>query len=107
VDVIYDQVEESGVDEGVVIREPFESARHQREVSAPALADIGLFLFPATFEPVHAGLERLKAWSDERYERGRRLVFTLHTHVEDSRDAERTQGLAELLAKLDLPEPKY
>jgi hypothetical protein len=107
VDVIYDQVEESGVDEGVVIREPFESARHQREVSAPALADIGLFLFPATFEPVHAGLERLKAWSDERYERGRRLVLTLHTHVEDSRDAERTQGLAELLAKLDLPEPKY
>ncbi|MDL4775245.1 tetratricopeptide repeat protein [Actinomadura xylanilytica] len=107
VDLVYDQVEESGVSEGEVIREPFESAHSQREVSAPALTDIGFFLFPATFEPVHAGLERLKAWSDERYERGRRLVLTLHTHVEDGRDDERTQGLADLLAKLDLPKPKY
>lgn len=79
---------------------------HQREVSTPALADICLFLFPATFEPVHAGLERLKAWSDERYERGRRLVLTLHEHVEDTRDDERTQGLADLRAKLDLPKPR-
>jgi hypothetical protein len=107
VDVVYDQVEESGVSEGEAIREPFESAQYQKEVSAPALADIGLFLFPATFEPVHTGLERLKAWSDERYERGRRLLLTLHTHVEDSRDDERTQGLADLRAQLDLPEPKY
>ncbi|WP_405616508.1 hypothetical protein [Streptomyces sp. NBC_01508] len=65
-----------------------------------------MFLFPATFEPVHAGLERLKAWSDERYERGRRLVLTLHEHVEDTRDDERTQGLADLRAKLDLPKPR-
>lgn len=107
VDLVYDQMEGSGVSEGEVIREPFESALYQREVSTPALADIGLSLFPATFEPVHAGLERLKAWSGERYERGRRLVLTLHTHVEDSRDDERTQGLADLLAKLDLPKPKY
>ncbi|WP_328780368.1 tetratricopeptide repeat protein [Streptomyces canus] len=106
-DLVYDQMEESSVSVGQVIREPLESAAYQKKVSAPALADIGLFLFPATFEPVHAGLERLKAWSDERYERGRRLVLTLYTHVEDSRDAERTQGLAELWAKLDLPKPKY
>lgn len=107
VDLVYDQIEESGVSEGTVIREPFESAQYQKEVSAPALADIGLFLFPATFEPVHAALERLKEWSDERYERGRRLVLTLHTHVEDGRDDERTRGLADLRAKLDLPKPKY
>ncbi|WP_026403773.1 hypothetical protein [Actinomadura rifamycini] len=106
-DIVYDQVEQSGVSEGSVIREPFESAQYQKEVSAPALADIGLFLFPATFEPVHAGLDRLKEWSDERYERARRLVLTLYTFVEDGRDAERTRGLAELLAKLDLPRPKY
>ncbi|MFE0255446.1 hypothetical protein [Streptomyces sp. NPDC059010] len=106
VDLVYDQMEESGVSMGEVLREPFESAEYPKEVSTPALADIGLFLFPADFEPVHAGLERLKAWSDERYERGRRLVLTLHTHVEDTRDDERTLGLAELRAKLDLPKPK-
>ncbi|GAA2449972.1 hypothetical protein GCM10010191_79660 [Actinomadura vinacea] len=105
-DIVYDQMENSGVSEGTVVREPFESARYQTEVSRPALVDVGFNLFPAEFEPVHAGLERLKAWSDERYERGRRLVLVLHSLVEDSRDDERTQGLAELREKLDLPKPK-
>ncbi|WP_406864306.1 tetratricopeptide repeat protein [Streptomyces sp. HUAS MG47] len=104
VDLVWDQMEKSGVSEGEVIREPFESA-YREEAGTPALAGIGLFLFPATFEPVHAGLERLKAWSDERHERGRRLVLALHTFVEDARDTERTQGLADLRAKLDLPRP--
>ncbi|XVQ12016.1 hypothetical protein ACQP1W_05385 [Spirillospora sp. CA-255316] len=105
-DVVYDQMENSGVSEGTVVREPFESAFHFKEVSRPALADIGLQLFPANFGPVHAGLDRLKAWSDERYERGRRLVLILHSLVEDWRDEERTRGLAELREKLELPEPK-
>ncbi|MFE3455791.1 tetratricopeptide repeat protein [Nonomuraea sp. NPDC059194] len=104
-DLVYDQVERSGVSEGEVVREPFESARYQTEVSNPALVDIGLYLFPATFGPVHAGLERLKTWSDERYERGRRLVLALHTHVEDSRDEERTRGLTDLRERLGLPRP--
>ncbi|MFG2004134.1 hypothetical protein ACGFNU_33740 [Spirillospora sp. NPDC048911] len=108
VDLVYDQMEDSGVSEGVVIREPFESVLHRKEISRPALIDIGfhLFPYPAEYEPVHAGLERLKTWSDERYERGRRLVLALHVHVEDSRDEGRTRGLAELREKLDLPEPR-
>ncbi|WP_170026649.1 hypothetical protein [Actinomadura oligospora] len=104
VDLIWDQMENSAVSMGEVIREPFEAAHRD---GAPALVTIGEFLFPATFEPVHAALERLKTWSDERYERGRRLVLTLHTHVEDTRDAGRTRGLADLLARLELPKPKY
>lgn len=104
VDLIWDQMENSAVSMGEVIREPFEAAYRD---DAPALAAIGLFLFPATFEPVHAALERLKAWSDERHERGRRLVLSLHTHVEDTRSDERTQGLAALMTELGLPTPKY
>ncbi|WP_021597274.1 MULTISPECIES: hypothetical protein [Actinomadura] len=42
VDLVYDQIEESGVDEASVIREPFESAPYQNGISAPALADIGV-----------------------------------------------------------------
>ncbi len=105
-DLVYDQMEESGVSDGEVIREPFESALYQKEVSRPALADIGLFLFPGDFGPVREGLERLKTWSDERYERGRRLVLALYTHVEDSRDEERSQGLRELRERLALPKPR-
>lgn len=105
-DLVYDQVEAAGVSEGDVVREPFESAAYQKEISGPSLVDVGFNLFPADFEPVHAGLERLKTWSDERYERARRLVLALHVHVEDSRDEPRTGGLAELRAKLDLPEPR-
>jgi hypothetical protein len=107
-DVVYDQIENSGVSEGEVIREPFESALHQDEVSRPSLAAIGLHLFPATdaFRPVHAGLDRLRAWSDERYERGRRLVLALYAEIEDRRDEERTQGLAKLRERLDLPKPR-
>jgi hypothetical protein len=88
-----------------VVREPFESAAYWKDVSRPALADIGLYLFPADFGPVHEGLDRLKAWSDERYERGRRLILALYTHVEDWRDKERTQGLVELRERLALPKP--
>lgn len=51
-------------------------------------------------------MARLKTWSDERYERGRRLVLALYTHVEDSRDKERTRGLAELRETLALPLPR-
>ncbi|WP_157420439.1 hypothetical protein [Actinomadura kijaniata] len=105
VDLVYEQVENSGVSEGTVVREPFEAAL-DHEISCPALVDIGFHLFPAKFEPVHAGLERLKTWSDERYERGRRLVLALHDFVEDWRGEERTRGLAELREKLDLPEPR-
>ncbi|SFQ13285.1 Uncharacterized conserved protein YndB, AHSA1/START domain [Actinomadura madurae] len=64
-------------------------------------------LFPATFEPVHAAPERLEAWSGERYERGRRLILMLYSHVEDGRDDERAQGMADLLEQLALPTPKY
>lgn len=106
-DLIYDQMENSGVSAGEVVREPFESALVIAGRSDHlALADIGLYLFPAEFGPVHAGLERLKTWSDERYERGRRLVLALHALVEDSRDEERARGLAELREKLDLPAPR-
>ncbi|REK86427.1 hypothetical protein DY245_32790 [Streptomyces inhibens] len=107
-DLVYDQMENSGVSEGVVVREPFESALDLKEVSRPALVDIGFHLFPYTaeFGPVHAGLERLKTWSNERYERGRRLVLALHTHVADSRNERCTQGLAELREKLSLPQPR-
>jgi hypothetical protein len=106
-DLVYDQMENSGVSEATVVREPFESALDYKEISRPALIDIGFHLFPAPaeVEPVHAGLERLKTWSDERHERGRRLVLALHTHVEDSRDERCTRGLAELREKLDLPQP--
>ncbi|MGW1677068.1 hypothetical protein [Saccharopolyspora sp. NPDC002376] len=102
-DIVTDQVEESAVSEGSVIRYPFESAAHFKTSSRPALADVGLHLFPADFEPVHAALERLKTWSDERYERARRLILVLHDFVEDDRDEERTQGLADLRKELDLP----
>jgi tetratricopeptide (TPR) repeat protein len=105
-DLVYDQMERSGVGEGEVVREPFESGYYHKEVSRPALIDIGLELFPAEFEPVHAALERLRAWSDERYERARRLVLALHTHVEDTRDEPRTRGLADLWKELDLPQPR-
>ena len=105
-DVVYDQVESSGVSEGTVVRDPFETALYHREVSSPALVDIGFHLFPygAEFGPVHEGLTRLRTWSEERYERARRLVLVLHEHVEDWREEDRTRGLAELRAKLDLPE---
>jgi hypothetical protein len=105
-DLVYDQMANSGVSEGEVVREPFESAYHFQEVSRPALAGVGLNLFPADFEPVHAGLERLKTWSDERFERGRALVLALHRQVEDDRDDERTRGLKELREKLGLPLPR-
>ncbi|MFC5832794.1 tetratricopeptide repeat protein [Nonomuraea insulae] len=105
-DLVHDQMEHSGVSEGDVVRQPFESALSLKEVSRPALVDIGLHLFPADFGPVHAGLERLKTWSDERYERGRRLVLALYTHVEDWRDERRTRGLVELREKLGLPRPR-
>lgn len=52
-------------------------------------------------------LERLEAWSGERYERGRRLILTLHSHVEDGRDNERAQEMADLLEQLALLTPKY
>ncbi|MEV0701164.1 hypothetical protein AB0I53_25105 [Saccharopolyspora sp. NPDC050389] len=105
-DLVYDQMENSGVSEGVVVREPFESALTFTEISNPALVDVGLHLFPGDFEPVHAALDRLKTWSDERYERARRLVLALYTHVEDSRDEERSLGLKELRERLSLPEPR-
>ncbi|MFI0470838.1 hypothetical protein ACH347_42835 [Saccharopolyspora sp. 5N102] len=104
-DIVVDQVEENHTSEGSVIRFPFESALSFKKVSQPALADIGLHLFPASadFEPVHAALERLKTWSDERYERARRLTLVLHQYVDDWRNEEKTQKLAELWEKLDLP----
>ncbi|MFI0470960.1 tetratricopeptide repeat protein [Saccharopolyspora sp. 5N102] len=105
-DLVYDQMENSGVSEGVVVREPFESALTFTEISNPALADIGLHLFPGDFEPVNAALDRLETWSDERYERARRLVLALYTHVEDGRDEERTLGLKELRERLNLPKPR-
>ena len=107
-DVVWDQVDNSGVSVGTVVREPFESALYHAEVSRPALVDVGFHLFPYTaeFGPVHAGLERLKTWSDERYERGRRLVLALYEHVEDSRNEQKSRGWAELREKFDLPRPR-
>ncbi|GAA1564312.1 hypothetical protein GCM10009678_54240 [Actinomadura kijaniata] len=105
-DLVYEQMENSGVSEGAVVREPFEAVLGHKEVSRPALVDLGLYPFPAEFEPVHAALGRLRSWSDERYERGRGLVLALHTFVEDRRDDERTRGLAELRERLGLPEPR-
>ncbi|MEU5535662.1 tetratricopeptide repeat protein [Streptomyces sp. NPDC020362] len=107
-DLVHDQMERSGVSEGEIVREPFEAVFDRKEVSRPALVDIGFHLFPhdADFEPVHAGLDRLKTWSDERYDRGRRLIFVLHVLVEDRRNEQRTRGLAELREKLDLPTPR-
>ncbi|MFC8796091.1 tetratricopeptide repeat protein [Promicromonospora sp. NPDC057138] len=105
-DVVYDQVEKSGVSVGTVVRDPFEGAMYHRQVSRPALVDIGFHPFPGEFGPVHDGLARLRTWSEERYERARRLVLVLHEHVEDWRDEDRTRGLAELQRELDLPEPR-
>ncbi|MEV5569182.1 hypothetical protein AB0L06_03975 [Spirillospora sp. NPDC052269] len=107
VDFVQNRMERRGVSEGEVIRKPFESANGRQRVSAPALADLGLFLFFAEFKLVHAALERLREWSDERYERGRRLVLALHTFVKDSGDAKSSRSLARLLTKLELPTPKY
>ncbi|SPT49494.1 hypothetical protein [Actinomadura madurae] len=112
VDLVYDQIEESGVDEASVIREPFESAPYQNGISAPALADIGVSCSRRRSNPCTrlqsawrpGGLE---AWSGERYERGRRLILMLYSHVEDGRDDERAQGMADLLEQLALPTPKY
>lgn len=107
-DLVYDQVEESGVSEGTVVREPFEAALDVTEVSRPALIAIGFHLFPylLEFDHVHEGMERLRTWSGERYERGRRLVLALHTHVEDTREEEREQKLGVLREALDLPRPR-
>lgn len=105
-DIVADQVEDiPAVTEGTVVRNPFESACHFKALSRPALGDIGLRLFPASpdFEPVHAALERLKTWGDERHERARRLILVLHQYVEDWRNEEKAQGLAELWKSLDLP----
>ncbi|MDA3644982.1 hypothetical protein LZ318_03625 [Saccharopolyspora indica] len=105
-DIVADQVEDiPAVTEAVVVRDRFEGAHFFTKLSRPALAAIGLHLFPASadFEPVHAALERLKTWSDERHERARRLILVLHQYVEDSRDEEKTRGLAELWKRLDLP----
>ncbi|WP_405616431.1 hypothetical protein [Streptomyces sp. NBC_01508] len=104
-DLVHDQIENSGVTEGDVVRQPFESALGSKEDGGPSLVDIGFNLFPADFGPVRTGLERLKTWSDERYERGRRLVLALHELVHDSRDEQCTRGLAELREKHGLPRP--
>ncbi|MER7079530.1 hypothetical protein SAMN02982929_03189 [Saccharopolyspora kobensis] len=104
-DVVTDQVEANHVSVGTVVRNPFETALHFKKSGETALADF-VHLFPGDFEPVHAALERLKTWSDERYERARRLVLVLHQFVEDPHDSDQTQGLAELRKELDLPLPR-
>ncbi|MER7013177.1 hypothetical protein ABT324_17290 [Saccharopolyspora sp. NPDC000359] len=108
-DIVTDQVEDvPAATEGTVVRDPFETACQFEALSRPALADIGLHLFPAgaDFEPVHAALERLKAWSDERNDRARRLILVLHQYVDDWRDEEKTRALAELRKQLGLPNPR-
>ncbi|WP_327129907.1 tetratricopeptide repeat protein [Streptomyces sp. NBC_01727] len=46
-DLVDDQMDNSGVSEGTVVREPFESAVDFKEVSRPALVDVGFHLFPS------------------------------------------------------------
>ncbi|HEX6685507.1 MAG TPA: hypothetical protein VF062_22160 [Candidatus Limnocylindrales bacterium] len=45
-DLVDDQRESSGVSVATVVREPFESALYQTEVSRPAIVDVGFHLFP-------------------------------------------------------------
>ncbi|RKT84786.1 hypothetical protein SAMN05421805_12547 [Saccharopolyspora antimicrobica] len=96
----------SAVDAGTVILAPFETATSYMRSSKPALIDVGYGVFPGDWEPVYPALGRLRAWSDERYERARRLILVLHEFVEDQRNEEQTRNLAELRKKLDLPDPR-
>ncbi|GAA4640204.1 hypothetical protein GCM10023196_104790 [Actinoallomurus vinaceus] len=102
-DLVDEQMERSGVSESYVVRNTFEGASYFTEVSRPALAEIGLFMFPGDFETVRAALERLRTWGDERYDRARRLCLTLYRYVSDPGDADHSRALAALMTELDLP----
>ncbi|MFV2173501.1 tetratricopeptide repeat protein [Actinomadura sp. LOL_016] len=76
-DVVDALMEKSGMSELYFTRDFFENAFHFTKYSEPSLAKIGLFLFPGDLGPVRDALERLRAWSDERHERGRALTVLL------------------------------
>ncbi|NUW30019.1 hypothetical protein HTZ77_01020 [Nonomuraea sp. SMC257] len=101
--VVEELMAHNGMSESYWVREAFEGAFYFTDVSRPALAEIGLSLFPADFPEVRHALERLRRWSEERYDRARALFLALHDHVADSRDADRSQGLRELRAAFDRP----
>ncbi|MEO3830345.1 hypothetical protein [Actinomadura sp. B10D3] len=106
VDLVYDQMEESGVSEGSVIRairvrplpEGDQRSRARRHRLVPVPGDVRARTHGSG---APGGLER------RTIRAARRLILKLYTHVEDGRDDERTQGLAELWDKLALPTPKY
>lgn len=95
----------SAVSEGTVILAPFQTATFHMKLSKPALVDVGFGVFPGDSEPLHPALERLRNWSDERYDRACRLILVLHQFA-DPRDKEHAQTLAELRKNLDLPDPR-
>ncbi|MBN6052555.1 hypothetical protein JYK22_11495, partial [Nonomuraea sp. RK-328] len=78
--VVEELVANNGMRESYWVREAFEGASYFTDVSRPALAEIGLSLFPADFAEVRDALERLRQWSEERYDRARALFFTLYDH---------------------------
>lgn len=101
-DCVVDLMERGGMSDMYWTRDPFEQGAFYAEVSRPALAEIGLHLFPGDFDVVRAALERLKGWSDERYDRGRDLCRLLGRRLLiDARNAERKRALGDLLGELD------
>ncbi|MFI9590527.1 hypothetical protein [Nonomuraea sp. NPDC052265] len=76
-DVVDNLMEASGMSELYFTRDFFENAAFFTKYSEPSLTKIGLHLFPGDFDIVQGALERLRVWSDERYERGRALAVLL------------------------------
>ncbi|NBE56418.1 tetratricopeptide repeat protein [Streptomyces boluensis] len=99
-DCVVEEMENGGMSELYCTRQPFESGAFFTKVSRPALAQIGLHLFPGDLDTVRSELRRLREWSDERYERGRKLCLLLGERLlVDERD-EREQALQLLLGEL-------
>ncbi|WP_326807609.1 hypothetical protein OG533_24875 [Streptomyces sp. NBC_01186] len=102
-DLVAAMMEDSGVSEGSCIRQPFEEAAYFQKSARPALADVGFHAFPDDAEEVRAALDRLREWSDERYERGRALCLLLcHRLLADETDrgSDRHRSLSRLVTEL-------
>lgn len=104
-DVLDDELDENGLSVSTLVRERFEGAGQFTGVECPALGEIGEHLSYADFDRVRSALGRLWTWSDERYDRARRLVLALYQHarVPDDHLDERSDDLSALMADLALP----
>ncbi len=99
-DVVATLMEESRMDELYFTRDFFENAACFTLYSEPSLTKIGLHLFTGDFDVVHDALERLRLWSDERYERGRALAVLLGRRLLEDTDSwsDRYRPLREFIA---------